>query len=241
MKFNCDFSYRHYLEVLNFAKNTHKIGPIQDYLSLKKNKRFILLRHDVDFSLKYALDLAKIEAKNNITSTYFVLFNNPFYNVFSEENISYIKKINELGHEIGLHYDSIFINKKQNQILKAECELLEKISGKKIKSIAPHNVATNKKNKFSSKNFFDAFNIGTKSEIEYISDSVRNWRKGCMCNHIMKNKLQILTHPMWWNKKNLIRNQVYDKFEKDLQLEVNQEISKLKKYHKSYFKIIEKS
>ena len=63
MKFNCDFSYRHYLEVLNYAKKTYKIGPIRDYNSLKKNKKFILLRHDVDFSLIHALELAKIEAK----------------------------------------------------------------------------------------------------------------------------------------------------------------------------------
>lgn len=240
MEFNCDYSYNHYLEVLNVLKNTHKIGPIGEIQALQKNEKFVLLRHDVDFSLKSAVDFARIEAKNGFFSTYFVLLHSPFYNALSPENISRIKKISELGHEIGLHYDLELFSDERIEAIKDELRILEKICSKEIKTIAPHNVATSSKERIFLRSKIDAYNIRNKKGIEYISDSVQNWRNHCMCNHISKNKLQILTHPLWWNKTSLKRNDIYIKFEEENKLEVNQEILKLKKYHKLYFKIIKK-
>jgi hypothetical protein len=240
MKFDCDYSYRHYLEVLNFLKNTHEIGPIGEIQSLQKNEKFVLLRHDVDFSLKSALNFAKVEAKKHFFSTYFVLLHSPYYNALSPENISRIKQISELGHEIGLHYDLGLFSDERIKIIKHELEILKNICSKEIKSIAPHNVATSSKERIFLKNTNDAYNMRNKNNMEYISDSVQNWRKQCMCNHVSKNKIQILTHPLWWNKRSLDRNEIYEKFENENKIEVNQEIIKLKKYHKLYFKIIKK-
>lgn len=241
MKFKCDFTHRHYLEVLDFLKKTHKIGPIKDFQRLKKNKKFVLLRHDVDFSLEYALELAKIESKNNLFSTYFVLLHSPYYNALSPENISRIQKIQKLGHEIGLHYDLDLLLDGKIEIIKNEINTLSNICGKKIYSIAPHNVATSSIKKVFLKKQIDAYYIGKQKEIEYISDSVQNWRNGCMCNHVLKNKLQILTHPLWWNNKNLRRENNYKKFKTKLLTEANEQVSKLKTYHKLYFKKIKKS
>ncbi|MDH3361889.1 MAG: hypothetical protein OEL51_06010, partial [Nitrosopumilus sp.] len=53
-------------------------------------------------------------------------------------------------------------------------------------------------------------------QTKYISDSGRYWREGCMCKHINKHeKLQILTHPIWWVNKFDTRKDVLLEFEKN--------------------------
>ena len=118
---NCSFSLEHYFEVLITLKKEFTIGTIGEYEKLRKSKKFLILRHDVDFSLDYALKLAKKEAKNEIKSTYFILLHGEYYNPFDKKNTKIIKEISNLGHEIGLHYDTDFF---QNH-LKKKLKVLE--------------------------------------------------------------------------------------------------------------------
>ena len=138
---NCDFSLKHYFDVLVSLKNEYAIGTLKEFERLKKSKKFIILRHDVDFSLEYALELAKKESEHKIRSTYFVLFNGEYYNPFDNKNSKIIKEISDLGHEIGLHYDTSFLPKssrKEIEIIKKEINMLEIITHKKIISVAQH-------------------------------------------------------------------------------------------------------
>ena len=48
--------------------------------------KFFLIRHDVDFDLKLALDLAKFENKLGIKSTYIILTTCESYNILFEIN-----------------------------------------------------------------------------------------------------------------------------------------------------------
>ena len=77
---NCNFSLEHYFDVLMRLNKDHVIGSVGDYDELRKSKKFLILRHDVDFSLDYALQMAQKEAQNKIRSTYFILLHSPFYN-----------------------------------------------------------------------------------------------------------------------------------------------------------------
>ncbi len=83
---NCSFSLEHYFEVLITLKKEFTIGAVGDYEKLRKSKKFLMLRHDVDFSLDYALRLAKEEIKNEIRSTYFILIHGEYYNPFDKKN-----------------------------------------------------------------------------------------------------------------------------------------------------------
>ena len=57
-----------------------------------KNKFNIILRHDIDFDVDYALKMAKMENKLNIKSTYFFfLLKSNFYNILNP-NIEKNKK-----------------------------------------------------------------------------------------------------------------------------------------------------
>ncbi len=221
MVWKCNFSFKHYFEVLDYAKRKYSIGPIEKFQKLKKRERFMLLRHDVDFSLDYALKMAKAEAEHGLHATYFVLLHSPYYNALSEPNVSIIRNISELGHEIGLHYDPLFLpvsSTKAFTRIEEETRLLANITGKKITSIAPHNGTDLPKMKT---NRLLGFLNGRGSQISktafYISDSVQNWRLGCMCNHIDKEKrLQILTHPIWWGEHHKPRDIILDEFKNNV-------------------------
>jgi hypothetical protein len=202
---NCDFSLRHYFEILDHAVSKYKIGPLKEFEKLRKEEKFVILRHDVDFSLEQALLLAKKENERGIRATYFILLQGMHYNALSKENIKIIKKIFNFGHEIGLHYDSNFTRSKLsfNLRIKKLTEILENIIGEKIISVAQDNPSISQGvNARDSPEYFDAMNPNLLKNTTYFSDSGQNWRRGCACNHINRyNNLYILTHPIWWSEQ----------------------------------------
>jgi len=209
----CEFTYEHYKECIKSAK---KLGfsfyTMHDFLDKKPKSKFILMRHDIDLSLKSALKIAEIENSLKIKSTYFIRTNGIF-NVFSGKNSAIVRKISELGHEIGIHYDSDITVKKD--FVKEMMEIkrdIEKIIKKRIFGTSLHKVKKSGiKNEINKLNFaeeylndleleYDAYSDIFIRKMKYISDSARKWREGCMCGHIKKeNKLCILTHPIWWS------------------------------------------
>jgi hypothetical protein len=214
---NCDFSYRHYFGILNFAKEKFKIGPIKEFEKLRNEKKFMILRHDVDFSLEYALFLAKNENKIGVRSTYFILLQGNHYNALSIKNVKIIKQIHGLGHEIGLHYDSYLIKSKKllNSRIRKLSDILENIIGEKVVSIAQDNPSILKGvNARDSSDFLDAMNPDLLKNTTYLSDSGQNWREGCACKHINKiNNLYLLIHPIWWSEKSNKREDILQKFQ----------------------------
>jgi len=241
MNWICDFSYRHFFEVIDSVKEKYYFGTISEFPKLMKTKKFILLRHDVDVSLDYALKMAELEYEHGLKATYFVLLHSDYYNALSKSNQYKIKKISNFGHEIGLHYDSTFA-KFDDQILDMviqEAELLGNLIDYKITSIAPHNVSfTSKKIIYDHLNFIDVTDPKILNSVKYISDSVQNWRSGCMCNHIdNESKLIILTHPIWWMKFHNPREEILAKFELN-QIETIKEL--LNETKQSYLSYLEK-
>jgi hypothetical protein len=218
-KLNCDFSYKHYFDIIQHAKKKFKIGPVNEFESLKQAEKFMILRHDVDYSLEKALNFAKKEKEMKIQSTYFILLEGIYYNALSIENTKIIKKISDLGHEVGLHYDSNNIKSKTflEVRIKKLLDVLENIIGKKIVSIAQHNVSISLGvNARDNSEYYDAMNKDLLNNTNYFSDSVQNWRKGCVCRHIDEyDNLYVLTHPIWWSERSDSREQILQRFEKD--------------------------
>ena len=65
---------------------------------------FCVLRHDIEFSIDRALEMARIEHEDlNVHSTYTVQLRNNTYNALSQKNIEAIQEIESMGHYIGLH------------------------------------------------------------------------------------------------------------------------------------------
>jgi len=235
MIWNCKFTLQHYKEVLSYAKKQYTFQTFSEYVNSPKQSHAILLRHDVDYSIDKAFEMAKLESSLGIKSTYFVLLRASFYNPYSPTNTSHLKKILELGHEIGLHYDSTELSKEKfpYKKLKEEINQLEQIIDHKIFVIAQHNPTISPKlNKIPEK-FLDVRESKIFKSIPYISDSVKNWRAGCMCNHIGKETiLQILIHPIWWTQK----QKTIDTILNEIVADYNIQISKAKKIHLKYLK-----
>ena len=176
----CDFSLRHYFNTLyNYIDAGYVIIPDA------KVNRHIHLRHDVDLSLSYALELAKEEQKRDISATYYIMLHSNLYNALSPEGMEQIRQIHQLGHKIGLHVDS-------RSFLPNDFDTLSLIAGtnemitdwrKHLVNITPELDEPEPR----------------PEGYKYISDSARNWREGCFCQHIGKfDKMEILTHPEWW-------------------------------------------
>ena len=70
------------------------------------------------------LEIAEIENKHNLRSTFFINIHSDFYNFFEKKNISTFKQIISMGHSIGIHFDSNFwnIKNKKNLVQKLEFE-----------------------------------------------------------------------------------------------------------------------
>ena len=126
-----NFSYTEYINIINLIKSNL---PIIDYSEVTSDtKKFCVIRHDIEFSIDRALELALIESELGISTTYTVQLRNNTYNALSEKNIALIHKIKDLGHNIGLHQNPPYMDVKllPNYVLK-DIETLEHYYGFEI-------------------------------------------------------------------------------------------------------------
>lgn len=201
----CDFSFKHYQEIIQMLK---KQNYRFCFFNEKPNPQIkqVYWRHDVDLCLKKALKIAEIERKNQIRATYFIRLQSPFYNIFSDQAQKLILKINQLGHQLGLHFEENISTNRQkiqiNQKVKKNLQILKthfKI-GQAISFHRPHPKLRNKK----FKNFISTYEPAFFSQTKYLSDSRGYWQENCPCQWLgsrkLPNNVQILTHPVWWSR-----------------------------------------
>jgi len=239
---HCDFSYEHYLNTLKSFKKDHSFSAYSNF-----GNKDVILRHDVDFTLESAFEMAKLENGIDTQSTYFLLFHCNLYNIFSAESTRLIKKILGLGHKIGLHYDSNYFlenNLNPNEVIIDEIETMKKHFGSQINVITAHNPSITAKLEIHlPSDIIDEDSVKFKTNRKYLSDSVQNWREGCFCNYIDENRLNLLIHLVWWTRDNKNRIEILENLvggEMDIH---KKEIESLKKFQDDYLnklKIIEK-
>lgn len=211
-KSHSNFSYRHYKETLKKFKEKyefHTFGNASD--------NDILLRHDVDASLKDALEIAKIDNQVGISSTFFIYLHSEFYNTFELKSSSIIRNILKLGHKIGLHYNELFFaenNLNPSETIMKEIDILEHHFKTKIEAIAVHEASKRRKITLRlPKRIVNCYSKKFFIERKYISDSAQFWREQCFCQHLSHHKkLQILTHPIWWSTDNKKRKDIMKTF-----------------------------
>lgn len=200
-----EFNLREYHIILRMLLD--KAYRFVDYDNVLHQDRSIVLRHDIDMSLEYALPVAEIEHQLGITSCYFLLLTSEFYNPLTSKAQSAITKIRAFGHEIGLHFDASIYPKDfsiddLSLAAEKECELLSQISRKSVRYISFHRPV--KALQGVGEGFAQRINTYEKRFFEtmgYCSDSQGAWRFGHPLDHsaILEGKqLQLLTHPIWW-------------------------------------------
>jgi len=207
-----DFTYAAYSQLISdIIVNGYTFTNYHDYNKITKP---CILCHDIDYDMEKALKFAKIESESfSIHTTYFVMLNTNFYNVFSNSILSMLKEMIIMGHEIGLHFDETCYYPPHNNIdydcdlkehIKKEINLLEQIIEQPVKAISMHRpskftleaniVIPGVVNRYSQ-TFFKDF--------KYVSDSRHNWREDVesIVSSQQYEKLHILTHPFWYTEQ----------------------------------------
>ena len=169
---------------------------------------FVVLRHDVDYDLSAAADMAQIEAELGVASTYFVMVRTEFYNVFSQAGSQSVREFLANGHDIGLHFDcAAYPHAADATTLAAACaqetHLLESWFGQPIETVSIHrpqpNVLTGDPAPTAPlpHTYMDFY---TKT-LHYVADSRGGWHYGDPLNQPafhQRRPMQILVHPIWW-------------------------------------------
>lgn len=208
------FSFNDYREIIQIIKDT---GRVTDYKSALHADKFAIMRHDVEYSVERAYELARVESSMDFTSTYFFQWTNNSYNILSRKNKDLIKDIHERGHNIGLHFalnGMTDMEQIRAQILK-EIRILNELFGFTIDTFSIHRpskdvLRENIKlpgiiNAYQDEFFTFGENITETSEVavKYLSDANHIWRYGYPNekNIVTYDKVQILTHPFAWCKE----------------------------------------
>jgi len=196
----CNFTFKHYDECMQICSLLHFPGTSS-----------IELIHDIDSAEENLLEIGQMEANWGLSAKYFIRIHAKQYNPFSLKNINMYKKLIELGHEIGLHFEPNFYEKGQiREAIEKQVSLFSFELGTPVKLISLHEPArfgTIDESFVPEGLTLYCYTSEHYKGKKYISDSGGRWREGCMCNHLGKHdKMIILTHPWWWFEKNSAEN-----------------------------------
>jgi hypothetical protein len=209
-------SYRNLLQTIKDRKYIFSTD-------LDSAAKVLLLRHDVDFDLNLAHEMAIIENSLGVSSVYLVMISNPLYDIHSREAIISINEIKLLGHQIGLHYDPSISDycSFEDQFL-----ILENAFEAEIKYYSHHQPTIYGFNgELSYENKID-LNLHVK-EFKYISDSCMQPREDFFITLDAYTKVQLLVHPEFWMLNSVDLYDFGEKLKKLKQDKNNREIESM--------------
>ena len=238
------FSYKEYVSIIENIINNYNVV---DYTDVNENtKSFAIIRHDIEFSLYRALNLAKIDHTLGIKSSFFVQLRNNCYNALSKENLDILNEISKLGHHIGAHINTSNLTstdeKELHKFILQDIITLEKYTSIKIDRFSFHSPTKNQlKKPIKIPNIINAYDNlyfhyfdgknPTKLNVLYLADSNHQWKWGnpTVNNFASNKKLHINFHPFSWTEtgySNLInfKTLVHEK-DKELRSSFNNEIN----------------
>ena len=208
------FSFDDYREIIRAIKATGRYATYEE--ALEKDS-FVIMRHDVEYSVERAHALAKVEESMDFRSTFFFQWTNNSYNILSRKNRDILSDMHERGQHIGLHFalNGMTDMRVIKERIKQEMDMLSNMLGFEINSFSIHRpspdvLAENIKisgiiNAYQD----DFFTFDPKAtpesdlDVKYMSDANHVWRYGYPDEETINkyDKVQILTHPFAWTKK----------------------------------------
>ena len=163
----------------------------------------VVLRHDVDWSPRRALQTARMEAERDIEATYFFLVATPFYNLSHKPNREILSRIASLGHDVGLHFSTHqHWNEEppQSALLAAvdsERQLLARTGPDPVDAVSFHRPPEWVFRR-SFPTFTSTYAERFFSEVAYRGDSNQRWRDVHPLDDGVPETMQVLTHPGLW-------------------------------------------
>lgn len=204
---DADFTETHYRSLILIAKKNYIFSS---YDSIPWGEKFVLWRHDLDFSLNRALALARIEHDCGVMATYFINFHSEFYNPLELSQFQIIKSILALGHHLGVHFDGAFHNVKSEEDLDSlvaqEADFIRNHFGVEPTAFSFHNPVSAHLSCEADiyGGLVNCYSSCFKRQVPYCSDSNGYWRFRRLHDVLSEASdhcLQVLTHPGWWQRK----------------------------------------
>lgn len=178
-----DFTFEMYEKLVKaFLEQSYNFITIEEYFSqiIEPNKKYILMRHDVDRKPQNSLAMAKLEASLGIRATYYF---RTIKETFKKDIISQIALLN---HEIAYHYESLAEHsgdyKKAIEDFEYNLRRLRELYP--VKNIAMHGRPTSK---YDSRKLWEKFNYKDYNilsepyfdidfnKVLYLTDASRSW------------------------------------------------------------------
>lgn len=200
-----DFTVRHYIELLRLAKERYSFAKYSE----RDQQGIILWRHDCDYSLNRAVRLAQIEHEENVATTYFLNPHCEFYNLLEKGQARLVEDILGYGHQIGLHFDAEFYEVESEEQLEEfvtrEASWIKEWFGIQPTVFSFHNptdfLLSCDHDHYGG--LINCYSKSLRSDFSYCSDSNGFWRYTRLIDMLRDTKvsrLQVLTHPGWWQE-----------------------------------------
>ena len=177
----------------------YRIGPFRAF-EPPGERPVLVLRHDLDGPLKGAQAKAELEAEVGVHATYFVQTASDFYTLLSVSNRALLRRLVDLGHEVGLHYDAKRYLAGGAGALASDLRLLEDLCGQRVLSASQHIPVEDEAIAIDRYIKNDAYAPRfTQPPMHYISDSLMAWREATPHDLLDRRaSFQLLTHPDTW-------------------------------------------
>lgn len=164
--------------------------------------RALLLRHDVDFDIQKAVNMARMEARLGARSTYFFLLSSKSYNPADASSMSMLREIQSLGHDISLHFDpAVYPDPAEG--LQFELRLFELLY-----RIRPQCVSLHRPSEFflaldePIQGTMHTYQGRFTRALKYVSDSGGTFKYGhpFSTDEFRRGRsIHLLIHPIWWD------------------------------------------
>lgn len=219
-----DFSFAYFQKLLITAKTNfdlHFLSEAPNFFKKRWKKPILIFRHDVDVSLKRALIMAEIEHQMGIGATYMIMVNSPLYSLKNKTTHNFLKKLVEMNHEIGIHFNindderngHLNLKKIEKRIIRA-CKQVEDIIRRPVLTVSFHRPI---KSMIGGPLLIGGkVNAYAKELMKwYLSDGRGYWREGEPLPKLLKPEktfLQLLIHPIWWGEKHQVASDRLQEF-----------------------------
>jgi hypothetical protein len=145
--------------------------------------------------------MAEFEHERGIAATYFILPHNDFYDPFSPEGRRALRRLVEMGHEIGLHCDTAVYPEEPAQLRREvlrDLDAFAAVTGQKVVSASQHIPIDRRVIDLSDFVDVDTYAPWVREKFAYVSDSSMCWRTTPWEVLPSRKSVQLLTHPIWW-------------------------------------------
>ncbi len=168
----------------------------------------LLLRHDVDYCLQSACEMARAEEALGVQATYFILLRSPLFNPFGHGEAEILREISRLGGSVGLHFDASYypgLSVEQLEVeAKREAGILERLVNREIRTLSFHKPPLEVRSRAARFGGLVHSSLPMfMDDILYCSDTLGIFGHGEPLDKLEvqnRNPVQLLTHPIWWSE-----------------------------------------